>query len=354
MTKKNILDFEYEELEIFLKNELNIEKFRTKQVADWIYKKHVFTFSEMTNLSQQVKDKLEERLYIGIPEIVDMQVSKVDGTIKFLLQFMDGAKVESVIMYYANRVSACISSQVGCPLKCSFCWTGKGGFTRNLTSGEIVSQVLAMEKAKDLNINNIVFMGMGEPLLNYDNTMKSIRIMNEENYRNIGARHITISTSGIADKIEELGDVKLDIRLSLSLHASNNQKRDRIMPVNSKYPVEEVMQACRNYQKKTKNRVTIEYTLIRNFNETKEDAIELATLLEGLKVMINLIPVNPNPKGYERPSRPFMIKFAEELRNKGFEVSLRAERGTDIDAACGQLRKRNIERTEVRDEKRNS
>ncbi|NUU95454.1 50S rRNA methyltransferase [Marinitoga sp. 1135] len=339
MVKKNILDYSYEELiEEFKK--INLQKFRVDQVLDWIFKKHIFDFYEMTNLSKEMRKQLDDYFYIYIPEPVDIQRSKKDKTTKFLWKLEDGRTIESVLLFYPNRVSACISSQVGCALKCKFCSTGASGFERDLSTGEIIAQVLAIEKLENVNINNIVLMGMGEPLLNYDNVIKAIRNWNNKKMKNLGARHITISTAGIADKIEELADFELDIRLSISLHAVSNYQRDQIMPINSKYPIEQVLQAAKVYQQKTKNRVTIEYIAIKGFNDTEEDAIKLAEILKGLKVMVNIIPVNPNPAGFERPSKKFLTNFVKKLKENGIEATLRIEKGTDIDAACGQLKMR--------------
>jgi 23S rRNA (adenine2503-C2)-methyltransferase len=211
-----------------------------------------------------------------------------------------------------------------------------------MTGGEIVSQVLTMEKYLGRRINNIVYMGMGEPLLNYDNVVNSIMNLNDKKMRNLGARHITISTSGIVEKIEELGDLGIEIRLSVSLHAPTNYQRDQLMPINTKYPVEELMQACRTYQEKSNKRVTFEYIAIKGFNDSKEDAIKLADLIGSLKVMVNIIPVNPNPAGYEKPKREYLKQFANVLRDRGIDTVIRAEKGTDIDAACGQLKGKHV------------
>lgn len=339
MVKKNILDFSYEELVDEFKK-IELQKFRVDQILDWIFKKHVFDFFEMTNISKAQRELLDKHFYIYIPEPISIQESKIDGTTKFLWKLEDGKAIESVLLFYPNRVSACISTQVGCALKCKFCSTGASGFERNLSTGEIIAQVLAIEKLRDVNINNIVLMGMGEPLLNYDNVLRAIRNWNNKKMKNLGARRMTISTAGIADKIEELANFELDIRLSVSLHAPNNYIRDQIMPINAKYPIEEVIQACKIYQEKTKNRVTIEYIAIKGLNDEVKHAEELAELLKGLKVMVNIIPVNPNPAGFERPSKRFLTNFANKLKEHNIEATLRIEKGTDIDAACGQLKLR--------------
>ena len=342
MNKKDILNFSYEDLKNDLQENLGFKKFRTDQILDWVYNKHVFHFEEMTNISKEAREKLSENYKISNSEIVDIQKSKQDDTTKFLFKLEDGALVESVILYYPNRIAACISSQVGCALKCTFCNTGKLGFTRNMTGGEIVSQVLTIEQYLNRRINNIVYMGMGEPLLNYDNVVNSILNLNDKKMRNLGARHITVSTSGITDKIEELGNLDIEIRLSVSLHASNNVKRDKLMPINTKHPIEELMQSCRIYQEKTNKRVTFEYIAIKGFNDSKEDAFKLAELIGGLKSMVNIIPVNPNPAGYEPPKREYLKQFANILKDKGIDTVIRAEKGTDIDAACGQLKGKHV------------
>lgn len=344
MNKKDILNFSYEDLKEDLQKNLNFKKFRTDQILDWIYNKHVFNFEEMTNLSKEAREKLSNNYKISNPEIVNIQKSKQDDTTKFLFKLDDGELVESVILYYPNRIAACISSQVGCALKCTFCSTGQLGFKRNMTGGEIISQILVMEKYLEKRINNIVYMGMGEPLLNYDNVVNSIMNLNNKKMRNLGARHITISTSGIADKIEELGDLGIEIRLSISLHAPTNFQRDKLMPINSKFPVEQLMQSCKIYQEKSNKRVTFEYIAIKGFNDSKEDAIKLADLIGSLKSMVNIIPVNANPAGYEKPKREYLKQFANILRDKGIDTVIRAEKGSDIDAACGQLKGKHVKK----------
>nr|WP_113074961.1 23S rRNA (adenine(2503)-C(2))-methyltransferase RlmN [Petrotoga sp. 9PW.55.5.1] len=338
MKLKNILDFDYSGLQSYLINEIGIEKYRTDQICNWIYKKRVFDFEEMTNLSKQDRSFLKDNFVISIPQIIKKQVSKIDGTTKYLFGLDDGNTIESVIIYYPSRTIACISTQVGCPLRCEFCSTGQNGFVRNLTTGEIAGQLLAMEKDINIDVKNIVYMGMGEPLLNFENVLNSIEILNHPKMKKIGARHITISTAGIPHRIEELGDVDKEFRLSVSLHAPSNVQRDKIMPINHKYPVEQVMQACRIYQEKTNKRVTFEYILIKGFNDTREDALKLVELFGDMKVMVNLIPVNSNPANFEKPSKKFIDRFLDTLINKGIDAVVRAEKGSDILAACGQLK----------------
>jgi len=339
---KNILDFGYEELRTEVLN-LGWEKFRTDQICDWIYRKKVFSFDAMTNLSRKQREELKQRYYIFPLRILDKTVSKKDKTTKYLFELEDGNTVEAVLLFHKNRVTACVSTQVGCQLNCLFCATGKGGFTRNLETSEIISQILTMEKDENLRISNVVYMGMGEPLLNYERVLKSVKMITNPKMNGISQRHVTISTSGVVPKIYDLADENLNIYLSVSLHAPNNQKRDKLMPINFKYPLEELIQAISYYISKTNRRVTVEYLMIKNFNDSKNDALELAELLKGLKVNVNLILYNPiGIPGLERSDRKRVKEFENLLKFKGIEAVVREEKGSDIDAACGQLRVRRL------------
>ncbi|OOC42235.1 23S rRNA (adenine(2503)-C(2))-methyltransferase RlmN [Thermosipho sp. 1074] len=338
---KNILDFKYDKLVGEFKK-INLERYRVDQVLDWIYKKKIFDFNDMTNLSNEHRRILSERFTIDIPELLDMQVSKIDKTTKFLWKLKDGNTIESVALFHSGRVTSCISTQVGCPVKCSFCATGQSGFVRNLTVGEIVGQILAIELNRKVKVGNVVYMGMGEPLLNFGNVLDSIKILNHKKMLNIGIRRITISTVGIPEKIVELAKSGLDVKLALSLHAPTDFKRDQIIPLNKKYSVEELIYALKKYQEITGNRITIEYILIREFNDYPDDAVKLAELLRRLSVFVNLIPVNPVNPEFHRPSKWAIERFKEVLEKNGIECEIRQEKGTDIDAACGQLRRRNI------------
>ncbi|MGC8819831.1 MAG: 23S rRNA (adenine(2503)-C(2))-methyltransferase RlmN [Fervidobacterium sp.] len=345
--RRNLLDFSYEELvEVF--SEIGLEKFRVDQVWDWIYKKRIFDFEQMTNLSKEQRKTLSEKFYIYIPELIDVQVSQIDKTTKFLWKLEDNNTIESVLLFHPDRVTACISTQVGCPAKCAFCATGQSGFVRNLTAGEIVSQIIAMEKHRKVNIGNIVYMGMGEPLLNYSEVVKSVKILNHKKGKNISMRRISISTVGIVEKIVQLGHDLPEVKLAISLHAPSNYKRDIIVPMNKKYSVEEIIHAAKEYQKLTKNRVTFEYILIREFNDFVDDAEKLAELLKGMSAYVNLIPVNPVPPSngltFERPHHWAIERFKEVLDKHNIENEIRREKGTDIDAACGQLRRRYIKK----------
>ena len=314
------------------------QKFRASQVCQWIYAKKEFTYDGMTNLSKALREKLNENITISFPIMLRQQVSK-DGTKKFLWSLNDGAKIESVLLNHGGHKTACISSQAGCPLKCSFCETGANGFTRNLTRGEILGQFLMMEKINGSDINNIVFMGMGEPLLNEDNVFSAIRSLNDKNMRNLGARHITISTSGIATGIEDLADFEIPVRLSLSLHAPNDELRSRLMPVNKNFPLQKLVASLRRYRERTGERITIEYALIDRVNDAVEYAYETAALLDGLEPYVNIIPFNPIPSKPElkRSDSSRVKAFCNALSEMKIEFELRKERGGDISAACGQL-----------------
>ena len=314
------------------------QKFRASQVCQWIYAKKEFTYDGMTNLSKALREKLNENITMSFPIMLRQQVSK-DGTKKFLWSLNDGAKIESVLLNHGGHKTACISSQAGCPLKCSFCETGANGFTRNLTRGEMLGQFLIMDKINGSDINNIVFMGMGEPFLNEDNVFSAIRSLNDKNMRNLGARHITISTSGIATGIEDLADFEIPVRLSLSLHAPNDELRSRLMPVNKNFPLQKLVASLRRYRERTGERITIEYALIDRVNDAVEYAYETAALLDGLEPYVNIIPFNPIPSKPElkRSDSSRVKAFCNALSEMKIEFELRKERGGDISAACGQL-----------------
>lgn len=339
---KNLLEFSYEELVDEILN-LGLERYRADQILDWVFDKKVNDFEAMTNLSKEHRAFLKERFKIPFLKLLDKRVSQIDGTTKFLWELEDGETIESVLLYHPGRITACISTQVGCPIKCVFCATGKSGFVRNLSTAEIVAQVLSMEKEEKKKIGNVVYMGMGEPLLNYENVVKSIRILNHRKMGNIGIRRITLSTVGIPEKIVQLANEGLDINLAISLHAPSNFKRDELVPINRKYSIEEILEAVRFYQSKTGRRVTIEYVLIRGLNDEISDAKKLAEILRGLKVYVNLIPVNPVDESLKKPSRERLLAFKRILLENGIEAEIRREKGSDIEAACGQLRLRKQE-----------
>ena len=326
-----------EELENLM-SELGATKFRAKQIHNWVYTKSVSTIDEMTNLSKDFREQLKEIASVTETKIKVKQTSK-DGTLKYLVEYPDGECVETVLMRFDNRanLTACVSSQVGCAVNCSFCATGKGGFKRNLNYKEIIEQVLTIQRDTGLKVTNIVFMGQGEPLLNFDNVLKALEIFNND--FQIGARRITISTSGIIPGINRLADMDLQSTLAISLHAPTHKLRAEIMPIENKYPLDELKKALLNYVEKTGRRITIEYILIHNFNDTFEVAKELAHWLKDLKCNINLIPYNSVIENdYKKPSSNDIMKFKYLLEHSGKKVTVRLERGADIDAACGQLR----------------
>ncbi len=337
----NILDYSYNSM-ISSFEEKGIKKFRANQICDWIYSKNEFDFDNMTNLSKELRANLKDVYKIDIPELVERKISKRDLTQKYLFSLDDANSVESVLLFHGKRVTACISSQVGCAMGCKFCATGKSGFKRNLSVGEITGQILAMQKISGERVGNVVFMGMGEPLLNFENVKQSILILNDEKMFGIGIRRISVSTCGIVPAIERMADELPEVTLSVSLHAHNNMTRDLLMPVNGKYPIEELIQSIRTYQEITGNRVTFEYILIDGVNDSKKDAKSLAQLLKGLKSNINVIPVNPVEDSFKRPEKEQIKEFVELMNGLGIETVERIEKGTDIDGACGQLRNRNL------------
>ena len=313
-------------------------RFRAEQICRWIWKRRISSVVEMTDLSKDLRDRLVEKIDFSLPEMVREDRSKIDGTRKFLWKMSDGCTVESALLKQHDRLTVCVSSQVGCPLACPFCATGMGGFTRNLTAGEIAGQFLATEAHVGREVNNLVFMGMGEPLLNTDAVIKAVAMLNHPKMRQLGIRHIAISTSGIIPGIKELADSQVGARLAVSLHASSDELRDELVPVNRRYPLAELAAAMHDYQERTGDRINIGYTLFRGVNDTVEHARDLIRYLRGLHVFINLIPGNPTAGGYERSAVEDTLKFQNVLKTAGFECDIRVERGTDIDAACGQLK----------------
>jgi 23S rRNA (adenine2503-C2)-methyltransferase len=321
--------------------DLALPSFRASQIQSWIYSKYANSFDQMTDLSAELREDLKQVATIPLLGIAHLQISK-DGTRKYLLQLPDGKLVESVLMTFQDRpsLSACVSSQVGCAVGCTFCATGYLGFTRNLSSQEIVDQVMTIQRESGKRVSNIVYMGQGEPLLNTEEVIKSIYTMIES--VGIGARHITVSTSGIVPGIKRLAQEQLPITLALSLHAPDVKTREEIVPITKKYPISELIMALQEYAEQTKRRVTIEYVLLAGVNDTAEQAKALADVVADIHCNINLIPFNPthNDKGevlYQRPSLKSQQRFKEIVERSGKTVTIRLERGTDIDAACGQL-----------------
>lgn len=340
--KRYALDMDYDEWKEYVEKGLQEPKFRTDQITQWVWEKHTDDPEEMTNLSKDLRTKLAEKADFAYPQIIREQRS-ADGTRKFLMQMRDGNSVESVLMKYGDRLTACISTQVGCPLQCTFCATGLSGFVRNLTAGEIAGQMLAIEKKIGREVNNVVYMGMGEPFMNTDSVLKSIRMLNDPKLRNLGIRHITVSTSGVIPGIQALADSGLGVRLAVSLHAADDELRSFLMPVNHSYPVDQLRKALQEYQEKTGDRISIEYTLFGGLNDSIDHARALVRYLKGIHAFVNLIPYNAVDGRYDKPKSEDVLKFRSVLQTAGFETEIRSEQGADIDAACGQLRRKTIE-----------
>lgn len=338
MDKVRIKDLTYDELTEYLVS-IGLPKYRGRQVYEWLYK-GVESFEEMTNLSKDLREKLDNLCHITVPKIARKQVSS-DGTIKYLFELEDGETVESVLMEYKHGHPICISTQVGCNMGCKFCASTVGGKVRDLTAGEICDQVIFASKDSGFDITNIVLMGIGEPLDNYDNVTKFIRNINHYAGMNIGARHISLSTCGLVPKIYTLADEGLPVTLSVSLHAPNDELRSSLMPVNKKYNIEKLFEACNYYIKKTNRRVTFEYTLIDGVNDSVEVAKELLKLTKGMLCHVNLIPVNSvDTTSFKKSNNDRIVAFRTVLEQNGVTTTVRRSLGNDIDASCGQLRRR--------------
>lgn len=334
---QNLLDFNKEELEKAVVD-LGQPKFRGKQLWEWMYKGA--TFDEMTNLPENFRKKLAERYFSGKLGIKAKLCSKMDDTVKYLFDLGDGNLVESVLMKYKYGYSACVSTQVGCKMGCTFCASTKAGFVRNLTAGEILGQIISMNSDMGIRIGHVVLMGIGEPLDNYDNVLLFLKKAQSEEGLNISYRNISLSTCGLADKVLTLSEEKLPITLSVSLHSPFDAQRSEMMPVNRKYPLDKLLDACNIYILSTGRRITYEYALIEGVNDTKEHAAELIALLKGKLCHVNLIPVNKvEGTGYEKASKKNIIAFQELLEKGGVNATIRRTLGQDIEAACGQLRR---------------
>lgn len=335
----DLKDFEYDELTEFLES-IGEKKFRAEQIFSWLHR-GVTSYDEMTNLSKATRDKLNEISYVSTLEIREKYVSAIDGTVKYLFELPDGNCIESVVMRYHHGITICISSQVGCRMGCRFCASTIGGLYRNLTAGEILNQVIFAQKDLGERISNIVIMGIGEPLDNFDNIVKFLHNVNHEKGINIGYRHITLSTCGVVPGIYALARENLPITLTVSLHAPNDKIRDEIMPVNHTYKMAELLKACREYYNTTNRRLSFEYSLIHGVNDSEENAAELASLIKGLHAHVNLIPVNKvEERDYRHGSSKDIRKFQEKLASLGVNATIRRELGSDISASCGQLRKK--------------
>ncbi|WP_186578752.1 23S rRNA (adenine(2503)-C(2))-methyltransferase RlmN [Aquibacillus kalidii] len=347
--KTSIYGLTIEELTAWL-TERGQKRFRATQVWDWLYKKRVTDFEDMKNVNKECLDLLEEHFYIQSLQEEVKQESK-DGTIKFLFKLDDGNLIETVLMHFNYGYSVCVTTQVGCNIGCTFCASGLLTKNRDLSAGEIVEQIMKVQqhldqKGKEERVSHIVVMGIGEPFDNYKNMMNFFRVVNDQNGLSIGARHITVSTSGLAHKIYDFADENIQVNLAVSLHAPNNELRTRIMKINKAFPLEKLMPAIDYYLEKTNRRITFEYILLRDVNDHKEEALQLAKLLKDKRHLsyVNLIPYNPvdEHNQYQRSTKDAIVGFYETLLNNGINCGVRVEQGSDIDAACGQLRSKQI------------
>ncbi|MDR1253427.1 MAG: 23S rRNA (adenine(2503)-C(2))-methyltransferase RlmN [Oscillospiraceae bacterium] len=339
MDKMDIKSMSLEQLEKAFKG-WNYRPYHALQVYAWLHR-GVESFDDMTDISKQLRGELEKQYEIFNVSIVEKLTSKCDETIKYLLSLRDGALIESVLMKYHHGYTICISTQVGCKMGCVFCATGKMGFSRNLTASEMLSQIQSAQADLGIRISNVVLMGMGEPLDNYENTLIFLKLAASQKGMNIGMRHISVSTCGIIDKINDLAQRNISATLSVSLHAPNNEIRDQILPINKKFPVEELLSACRDYAQMTKRRVTYEYTMINNLNDSALCAKELANKIGGSLCHVNIIPINQIDGNNCNKSQHDQIKlFCDILLKKGISVTTRRSLGSDINASCGQLRAR--------------
>lgn len=338
--KADIKSLNLRELTAFVE-ELGEKSFRAKQIYQWLHVKQVASFDEMTNISKAFIEKLKENAVLVTLQQETFQESKIDGTRKYLFCLEDGNVIESVLMRYKHGNSVCISSQVGCRMGCRFCASTLDGLVRNLTPSEMLEQIYQIGKDIGERISNVVVMGTGEPMDNFDNLLKFIELLTDENGLNISQRNLTVSTCGIVPKMRELADKDLQITLALSLHASTQAKRLELMPVANKYDIQEVVDACKYYFEKTGRRVTFEYSLVGGVNDRDEDVKQLCSLIKGMNCHVNLIPVNPiKERDFVQPDNAVTMAFKNKLEKCGINATIRREMGRDIDGACGQLRKR--------------
>lgn len=339
---KSIFDLKLEDLTSYLEDN-GYSKFVSKQIYDWIYKKRVFDFDKMSNIKLELREQLKKDFDISMLKLVRRQTSK--ETNKYLFELADGNLIESVLMRHDYGLSVCVSSQIGCNMGCSFCESGRLKKVRDLLPGEIVRQILMIEENVGMRISSVVVMGIGEPFDNYDNIMDFIRIINSPFGIAIGARHITVSTSGLVPMIKRYAEEDLQTNLAISLHAPNDELRNKIMKVNKAYNISELIAAINEYIEKTNRRVTIEYVMLSMVNDSEENANELADLLRGMNVYVNLIPYNETSHiEYKKSPNDQVMKFYDTLKRRGINVTVRREFGGNIDAACGQLRANEVER----------
>ncbi len=342
MENLDIRSYNLEELCAFL-DTLSQPKFRAKQIFKWL-QSGIEDFSEMTNIPNSLREVLKEKCYLANVKIVKKFVSQIDGTVKYVYELFDGEYIESVLMKYEHGYTVCISTQVGCRMGCSFCASGLDGLCRNLTASEMLAQIMKAETDNNIRVSNVVMMGMGEPLDNFENSIKFLQLVSCEDGLNIGLRHISLSTSGVVSGIEKLAKYNFPITLSISLHAPNDKIRDSMMRVNKKWNVDALLKACRDYQKVTTRRISFEYALIEGVNDTNECADELARKLKGIMCHVNLIPANPvKENSFRKPNTQKILRFKERLIYNGINATVRRTLGADIDASCGQLRRKHKE-----------
>lgn len=343
MEKLDLRNLSLDEVKEYLES-IGEKSFRGKQIFKWIHR-GVEDIDEMTDLSKPLREKLKNDVYICNMDIVGVKESKEDGTRKYLMRLVDSNIIECVFMKYKHGNSICISTQAGCRMGCTFCASTIGGKNRDLTAGEMLGQILKVEKDTGESISNIVLMGTGEPFDNYDNVLKFLRLVNSKDGINIGMRHITISTCGLVLEIKRFADENIQVNLAISLHSPNNKLRCDIMPIARKYNLDELMDACKYYVDKTNRRITFEYSLIDGINDLKENALELCNLLKGILCHVNLIPINVvKERDYKKSRKERVASFKEILESRGINATVRRELGSDIDAACGQLRRQYIEK----------
>ncbi len=341
MNKTDIKSMNTDEIAQFI-SAYGEPKYRAKQIFKWL-QLGVESFDEMTNISKGLREKLHNDCYIASVKIERKLVSKLDGTVKYLYSLYDGELIESVLMKYKHGYSVCISTQVGCRMGCKFCATGISGLRRSLTASEMLAQVKKAELDNNVRVSNVVMMGMGEPLDNYDNSVKFLRLISNEDGMNIGLRHISLSTSGLVPGIKKLMNEGLPITLSISLHAPNDNIRSKTMPVNRAWNIKTLLDACREYTDKTGRRISFEYAVIDNVNDSDENAKELASKLKGMLCHLNLIPVNPvEESGFKTPNRSRVERFCELMNRLGINTTIRRTLGADVNASCGQLRGKQI------------
>ena len=345
MNEYDIRSMTLEELQAVMEK-IGEKPFKAKQIYQWLHEKCAADYEEMTNISRGLRERLAEAYPLSGPRAVEVQTSRIDGTQKYLFRLADGNVVESVLMRYHHGNSVCISSQVGCKMGCRFCASTLDGWTRNLLPSEMLSQIYQIRRMTGERVSNVVVMGTGEPLDNYDNLLRFIRMLTDEKGQNISQRNITVSTCGLVPEIRKLAEENLQITLALSLHAPNQQKREQLMPIARRYSRPGVLDACRYYFEKTGRRMTFEYSLVGGENDSQQDAEELSRLIGGLNCHVNLIPVNPiKERSYVQSDKKVTLNFKKKLEKYGINVTIRREMGRDIDGACGQLRKRYMDET---------